>query len=114
MTAACGHADCAEHEDKGLAMACLRDRTAGRRFSTCPGCGDCSELTHYETVHNGVGLEEFDHLWECWRCGEYRYDYESGAFVFRDREEVVTHKQAWRADYPFKGATPTGPVAPEE
>lgn len=104
MTASCNHDDCIEHESAGLAMACLRDRTAYREFDDCVGCGSVAELVRYDVADLGNGApQRCDEVWECWRCGQYGYSESDRAFVF-ESGATVTRSQYHEGVYPLADA----------
>ncbi len=62
----------------------------------CPKCDVPSPCIHYDSVHNGVGLQYFDHMYECQTHGEWapthRYEY-----VCTQHEDCREHPELGRA-----------------
>jgi hypothetical protein len=64
--------------------------------SRCPWCESWCECSDHKEVDIGVGIQEYDHVWTCPNCGDWRVettdaDLREGVsrFLFRDRGAIV-------------------------
>ena len=61
----------------------------------CPRCDVPSPCVHFDTVHNGVGLVTFDHIYECQTHGEWAYL--TRDFICSEHEDCLEHIELAKA-----------------